>query len=98
MERAKVVELVRETLRAVLAEAGKQPPQPLEEATPLVGKGAAVDSLGLVSLVSDLERRLEGDCGQSISLWDDSAVSSGQNPFATVGTLADHIVLLLGQR
>jgi acyl carrier protein len=63
-------------------------------ATPLFGADAAIDSLGFVSLIVDVETALIVDHGLSISLADDFAASRTQSPYSTVETLRDYILAL----
>ncbi len=63
-------------------------------ATPLRGPKSAIDSLGFVSLIVDVETALNVDHGLNISLADDFAGSDAQSPFATVETLRDYILTL----
>ena len=63
-------------------------------ATPLFGADAAIDSLGFVSLIVDVETALIVDHGLSISLADDFAASRTQSPYSTVETLRDYILTL----
>ena len=43
--------------------------------TPLMGSGRVVDSIGLVTLIVDVENRVAEQTGQSVSLMDDRAMS-----------------------
>lgn len=63
-------------------------------ATPLLGADAAIDSLGFVSLIVDVETALIVDHGLTISLANDFAGSRAQSPFATVETLREYILTL----
>ncbi len=63
-------------------------------ATPLRGPNSAINSLGFVSLIVDVETALNVDHGLNISLADDSATSGAQSPFATVETLREYILTL----
>ena len=66
-----------------------------EEQTPLVGPGAKLDSLGLVSLLVDLEQKITDRFGFFIPLMDDKALSQKSSPFRTVQSLSDYICSLL---
>ena len=72
-------------------------PEPLvsAEETIIFGRGSSLDSLGLVSLIVDVERLLEEEHGVVLTLADDKAMSQKTSPFRTVGTLADYIGALL---
>ncbi len=81
--------IVAEFIRPVLADIG------LEGADLLFGKGGALDSMGLLSLVVLLEERVNAATGKTIRLVSDQAFSESRSPFATVDTLADYVVELI---
>jgi len=56
----------------------------------LYGAGSPLDSLGLVSLLIEVEEGLR-DAGLEISLSDERAMSQRHSPFRTVQTLAAYI-------
>jgi acyl carrier protein len=75
-------------------------PEPLvsAEESILFGRGSSLDSLGLVSLIVDVERLFEEEHGVVLTLADDKAMSQKASPFRTVETLADYIGTLLNGR
>ena len=83
------------SLHDVLSQMDKLPADPVGESTRLIGSEAVLDSLGLVTLVIDLEQRLEEQHGMSLVLADDRAMSQGNSPFRTVQALTDYISLLI---
>ena len=58
--------------------------------TALYGSGGALDSVGLVTLVSEVEQRLADAFGKDIVLADERAMSRSRSPFQSVGALADY--------
>jgi acyl carrier protein len=66
--------------------------------TPLLGRGAVLDSMGLVTLIVDLEQRLEEDKDVYVVLADERAMSQRRSPFRTVGTLTDYICQLIEEQ
>lgn len=56
----------------------------------LFGEKGALDSLGLVSLIVDVEEALSDRSGQTISLADERAMARFRNPFRTIGSFADY--------
>jgi acyl carrier protein len=70
---------------------------PIAESTVLFGRNGIFDSLGLVSLIVDVEQRIE-DHGISIILGDERAVSQKHSPFRTVQSLAEYICKLIGEQ
>ena len=63
----------------------------LDPATALFGAGGALDSLGLVSLVLDVEDAVNGATGRAVTLSDDRAMSQARSPFRTVSSFVDYI-------
>ena len=63
--------------------------------TPLFGNGGSLDSLGLVSLVTTVEEKIEETCGTTLTLLEDISSIEDDNPFKTVKTLAEYIASIL---
>jgi len=59
--------------------------------TPLVGRGATLDSLTFVSFIVAVEQKVGDAFGQKITLANSRAFSQEKNPFETLATLADYI-------
>ncbi|KTS77110.1 hypothetical protein NS274_12835 [Pseudomonas oryzihabitans] len=76
-------------------------PEPIDlsagEKTPLYGRGSAIDSMSLVSIVVEVEALMEQRVGQRLTLVDDSAMSSVRSPFATVGSFANYVSKRCGE-
>ena len=92
LDRQQALDVVLGCLRTAMADAGGDPAT-AAEATPLVGPGAAVDSVGLVTLIVDVEQRLEAEHQVTVTLASERAMSQRSSPFRTAGLLADHILL-----
>jgi acyl carrier protein len=60
--------------------------------TVIVGPGAVIDSIGVVSLIVDIEQRLEMEHQVSVTLANDRAMSQRNSPFRNPAVLADHIL------
>ncbi len=94
--------LTEERVFSVIADCIRQlnlartPDQQLEmhRSAILFGEGSPLDSLGLVSLVIDIEQAFL-DEGYEISLSDEKTMSKRNSPFKTVETLALHIRQLM---
>lgn len=86
-----VVKAVEEQLQA----ANQKITGRINAETPLLGAGRVVDSIGLVTLIVDVENRVAEEVGKSISLMDDRAMSQSKSPFRTVGSLAEYLQLLV---
>ena len=67
----------------------------LNEEIILFGRNSVLDSLGLVTVIIDIEGKLEGKFGTCIVLADEKAMSQKYSPFRTVELLADYIVMLI---
>jgi acyl carrier protein len=85
-------EIVIASLTEVFAQTGAPVPEGLGEDTVLVGNDPALDSLGVVQLIVEVEQRLEQGHNISVTLANDKAMSARNSPFRTVGVLADHVV------
>lgn len=92
-----VTELICECLKEL--NAGIQAPE-LENPTPdtrLIGEKSALDSLGLVNLIADLEDKIATKYGKTLILADEKAMSLRISPFRRVDLLADYIVAKLSE-
>lgn len=99
MERKELMDMIVSSLWEVLEEKGEQDKYSREELTgetALIGKRAFIDSMGLVSLIINLESKLAED-GKVVTLADERAMSQSKSPFRTVGSLAEYISVLLGE-
>lgn len=63
----------------------------------IFGADGALDSLGLVNLLADLEYRLAGEFGREIVLASDRAMSRRQSPFRDADALTAYILELLAE-
>jgi acyl carrier protein len=97
IDRGAVVTMVLTGLRDVLASNDMELPPDLGEETSLVGRQAVLDSIGLVTLVVDLEQRVESEHGVVIALANDRAMSMRNSPFRTVASLTDYVCTLLAE-
>ena len=61
---------------------------------PLVGEHAVVTSLGLVSLIADIEETLAADHNLNLTLVSEKALSRKKSPFRSVDALADYVLEL----
>ena len=68
------------------------------EETIIFGKASPLDSLGLVNLIVSLEDAVNDEFNLEIILADERAMSLETSPFKTVSTLADYILLLIGEK
>ena len=92
--RSTAVEIVVAGLKEVFEQTGSPAPENINDDTVLVGNDAVIDSLGVVALIVEVEQRIEGEHGISLTLANDKAMSARNSPFRTVGVLADHCVAM----
>src|SRR5882757_6183543 len=85
------LEIVLSALRDAVDQNGGDVSGVTEE-TVIVGPEAVIDSIGVVSLIVDIEQRLEMDHQISVTLASDRAMSQRNSPFRTPAVLADHIL------
>jgi len=86
-----------ETIKTSVAEIADTSSDDLAEDTALFGKGALLNSVGLVSLVASLEQAIEDDKGVSVILADERAMSQKHSPFLTIGSLAQYAQTLIDE-
>jgi len=96
--REQVVALIVDSLQELLAMDGAGESDAVDEETRLLGRSAVVESMGLVTLIVEVEQRLESDFDVVVVLADDRAMSQSRSPFLSVGTLADYICQLLEEQ
>jgi len=95
MERPVAQGIVIASLKEVFAQSGQPEPAGVTDDTVLVGSDAVLDSLGVVSLIVEIEQRVEGEHSVSVTLANDKAMSQRNSPFRTVGVLSDHVVAMV---
>jgi len=100
MGRADLSGLVLAALRDVVETA--DPEEPLElgevrEDTRLIGDTSVLTSMQLVSLLVEVEQRVEEAHGIAIVIADERALSLKRSPFRTVGTLVDYLSVLMAE-
>ena len=91
--------LVMDSLRDVLSldDGAGVPLSGIRVSTSLIGQHGVLDSMGLVTLIVDVEQRLEEEHGIVLILADDRAMSQSKSPFRSVGSLVDHICALMSE-
>jgi acyl carrier protein len=94
IERQRVEAVIYRAIAALNDERGAGDAIPAAEGTVLFGAGSPLDSLALVSLISDVETTLTTEDGLDLSLADDRALSRTESPYRTVGTLRDYVLEL----
>lgn len=92
--KAQTAEFVRSTLDELKEDLGV-PKLEVSEETVLFGPTSALDSMGLVTFLLEVEHRAEEALGAPIRLMDDRAMSQNHSPFRSVETLVEYIVRLI---
>jgi len=87
--------LVLAGLKKVLEESGVTWEHEPDDNASLLGPQSILDSLGLVTLLVELEERLEDEFDLPLTLADERAMSQKSSPFRTVESLASYISTLL---
>src|SRR5262245_12626078 len=97
MERVDIVALVLDAIR--LMNQSRPSEKRLEESNraAIFGPGSALDSLGLVTLLIDIEDGLR-DRGLDVLLSDERAMSQTRSPFRSVDSLVAYIETCLHDR
>ena len=90
-----------ETLKSILyrciAELADQTGQryEIEDDTPLLGPDSAIDSLGLVMIVTAFESAVNDEFDTAIVLANEQAMSRRRSPFRSVAALSEYALALL---
>jgi acyl carrier protein len=66
--------------------------------TRLIGSHSALDSIGLVTLIADVEEAVSVHFGKDLILADDRAMSRTNSPFRRVDSLADYVIERLQEK
>lgn len=83
--------LVLKRLALLGAELGRPELGQATDETHLLGGQSPIDSIGLVTLIADLEGDIQKEFGKTVILADEKAMSRTLSPFRKVGTLIDYI-------
>jgi acyl carrier protein len=63
----------------------------------LLGGDGGVDSLTFVNLVVAIEEQIQSKLGKSVVLVDDNSMALQEQPFRTIGSLADYLDKLVAK-
>jgi acyl carrier protein len=91
LDRSTALGIVLAALREAVDQNGGDPAS-VNDDTVIVGPGAVIDSIGVVSLIVDIEQRLEMEHQVAVTLANDRAMSQRNSPFRTPVVLAEHIL------
>lgn len=83
--------IIIEVVQQIADERGIEVAQ-VDSETVLIGPEAFLDSVGLVSVVMEIEARIDEDFGAEVSLTSDAAMSRERSPLRTIGTIREFIM------
>jgi acyl carrier protein len=66
--------------------------------TVLFGFDSVIDSIGLVTIIVEVESNLYDELGIQVSLADEKAMSQLNTPFKTVGSLTEYIAKIISNQ
>jgi len=87
--REKIFLIIKEAVTELNEELDYDTLKNVSEDTPIFGGGDGIDSLSLVTLVSDIESVIFEELDKTISLADEKAMSMRHSPYRNVGALLD---------
>ena len=83
--------IIIEVVQQIADERGIEVAQ-VDSETVLIGPEAFFDSVGLVSVVMEIEARIDEDFGAEVSLTSDAAMSRERSPLRTISTIREFIM------
>src|SRR5689334_17272137 len=93
MNREETVQLILNSIAMVLPPDAI--PSPLDENTRLFSRSTALDSMALVSILTEVEQQLNDRTSTPVIIVSERAMSLQRSPFRSVGSLADYLQELL---
>jgi len=94
----KIEKIIVQTLQDLIESLSIKEVDKLNRETVLFGDRGILDSMGLVSLITDLEEKFEQESNVSLILADERAMSQKRSPFRTVSSLSEYIFRLIKER
>jgi acyl carrier protein len=65
---------------------------------PLYGASGKLESLDFVTLIMEVEEKINAEFGTDITIADDNLLSKEKSPFSTLGTLIEYLRELLKEK
>lgn len=96
MRKTDLIEMMVGMLEEALEDEGSHEPGQANRRSSLLGPAAVLSSMGLVTLITDVEAALEEECQLEVTLVSEDAFSRRHSPFRTVEALADYILEISG--
>lgn len=92
--RDEILRIITSNVRARMDELGDKE-TPVDEDTSLLGSEGVLDSLGLATVLLDIEDELRNAMDKNVVLASEQALSRSTSPFRKVQALTDYVVELL---
>lgn len=89
---AKIRDIVYAALEELNAYRSSESPLEISDSLILFGSGSPLDSLDLVSVITDVEEKLNDELSISLSLTDDYALAAVPSPYDSVKNLIAFVV------
>lgn len=91
----KYIDLILSTLHEIGEDEDNAALSEAHEKTKLFGTNGALDSVGIVFLITELEEKISDEFDVDVTLADEKAMSQVTSPFRNVETLAKYIAQLV---
>ncbi len=95
MNKQELVQMMIELLQDVLADSDAEYSAEVTATTPLVGEGAAITSLSLISFITGVELAIEEKYDTELTLVSEEALSRRKSPFRMIDALSDYVLTLV---
>jgi acyl carrier protein len=95
MEEKRIIAMIISSLQELKEVFAEGNISPIDSNTRIFGRGGLLDSMGLVSLITDLEEKIEDEFRISLILANERAMSQRRSPFRTVSSLVENICMLM---
>lgn len=93
----KIEKIVKEAVGQYVSDNGISNLKSLDSDTVLFGSNSVIDSIGLVTIIVEVEQRIFDNFNITISLADEKAMSQKNSPFKTIESLSDYINKMLNK-
>jgi acyl carrier protein len=95
-------ERIRKAVYAAVDELNEQLPGGVQVEksleAPLYGAAGKLESLDFVTLIMEVEEKINTEFGTDITIADDNLLSKEKSPFSTLGTLIDYLEELVKEQ
>ena len=96
MNKQELIQMMIELLQDVLADSDAEYSAEVTAMTQLVGEGAAITSLSLISFITGVELAIEEKYDTELTLVSEEALSRRKSPFRMIDALSDYVLTLVG--